>query len=119
MNIQHSSILSCCSCSQGHGGWVLEPVPAVLGRKQPDTLHGVTKATLQDKERFTPPDNGSGLVCGRDTCGGPTQIHGEQVKPHTARPRHCKSNPQHICCLSVPEMGGLAKSNRVQLQTTR
>lgn len=66
----------CVSCSVG-------AYPSCVGAKKqrdaPQKLPVYCTATLEDKQRFTPPDNGSCLVCGRNTCGEPTQIHREQI----------------------------------------
>lgn len=79
MSIQHSSITASPAVKVMR---VLEPIPAALGQKQrdaPQKLPVYCTATLEDKQRFTPPDNGPCLVCGRNTCGEPTQIHREQI----------------------------------------
>lgn len=71
----------CVSCSQGHEGVGAYPscVGAKTARRPAEVTPFICTATLEDKQRFTPPDNGSCLVCGRNTCGEPTQIHREQI----------------------------------------
>lgn len=91
---------------------VLEPFP---DPDAPQNFPVCREATLEDKQRFTPPDHGSGLLCGRNTCGEPMQRRREQGDctqrgPDTGNQIH---NMSQYECWSVPEMGGVLQSDAV------